>query len=43
LARDERLATVERSVRARGARVYVDYLLNIREKTPTPPGRERRA
>ena len=28
-----KLATVERSVRARGARVYVDYLQNIQGKT----------
>ena len=31
--RHPRVATVERSVRARGKRVYVDYLQNIRGKT----------
>jgi bifunctional non-homologous end joining protein LigD len=31
--RHPRLATVERSIKARGSRIYVDYLQNIRGKT----------
>jgi bifunctional non-homologous end joining protein LigD len=39
--RHPRLATVERSVHARGARVYVDYLQNIRGKTLATAGSAR--